>query len=350
VFVTGCHRSGTSLLASLLHGLVCDEDPSARGGDLELKLENPLGFFESQRLVQANEALFDLIGRTWDTPPLLAPRWDQAPCLHELQRLRSRLSFYALEQCWVDKDPRLCITYPAYLHILLRRVPLVVALREPLAVATSLYARNGFSLNRGLVIWLLYNYHIASQLNADDLLVFYDHLLCLEDPEQGCMLHNEIDGFLERQGHPRPEISRWKELLQRYLRPDYNRSDHALPGDVRNQVNPQLLEVCRIRFQSLQTADDNQQRLQVFREEFSAIPRVAFELVSRELMLPEAFHANHDTLNKQLEAQLHRTRAEIQEQNVLIKHQQHQLDLLYSSSSWRFTAPLRSIFDRMRRF
>ena len=38
---------------------------------------------------------------------------------------------YALDRNWVDKDPRLCITYPAFLHILLRRVPLVVALRDP---------------------------------------------------------------------------------------------------------------------------------------------------------------------------------------------------------------------------
>ena len=51
VFVTGCHRSGTSLLASLMHGLVTGEDPRHRRGDLDLKLENPLGFFESQRLV-----------------------------------------------------------------------------------------------------------------------------------------------------------------------------------------------------------------------------------------------------------------------------------------------------------
>ena len=36
--------------------------------------------------------------------------------------------FMRLERSWVDKDPRLCITYPAYLHILLRRIPLVVAL------------------------------------------------------------------------------------------------------------------------------------------------------------------------------------------------------------------------------
>ena len=40
----------------------------------------------------------------------------------------------------VDKD-HVCITYSAYLHILLRRIRVVP--QEPLVVATSLHARNG---------------------------------------------------------------------------------------------------------------------------------------------------------------------------------------------------------------
>ena len=103
---------------------------------------------------------------------LLPACWDQSPLFDALQSHRSRLSFYALQQSWVDKDPRLCVTYPAYLHILLRRIPIVVALREPLAVATSLHARNGFSLNHGFVLWWIYNHHIASQLCSDDLLIY----------------------------------------------------------------------------------------------------------------------------------------------------------------------------------
>ena len=149
-----------------MHGLVTGEDPRHRRGDLELKLENPLGFFESERLVEINNALLDELGCQWNRPPLLPACWDKPPLLDALQPHRSRLSVYALERSWVDKDPRLCITYSAYLHILLRRIPLVIALREPLAVATSLHARNGFSLNRGLVLWWIYNHHIASQLSS----------------------------------------------------------------------------------------------------------------------------------------------------------------------------------------
>ena len=203
VFVTGCHRSGTSLLASLMHGLVTGEDPRQRCGDLELKLENPLGFFESERLVEINEDLLEFLGCEWDRPPLFPSCWDR-PLLDALQPYRSRLSVYALEGGWVDKDPRLCITYPAYLHILLRRIPLVVALREPLAVATSLHARNGFSLNRGLVLWWIYNHHIASQLCSEDLLLLYSDLLAFDDQS----LQQCLGPFLETHKHSRPSKDR----------------------------------------------------------------------------------------------------------------------------------------------
>ena len=43
-----------------MHGLVTGEDPRQRRGDLELKLENPLGFFESERLVETNDALLQV--------------------------------------------------------------------------------------------------------------------------------------------------------------------------------------------------------------------------------------------------------------------------------------------------
>ena len=53
-----------------MHGLVTGEDPRQRCGDLESKLENPLGFFESERLVETNDVASSP-GRRWDRPPLL---------------------------------------------------------------------------------------------------------------------------------------------------------------------------------------------------------------------------------------------------------------------------------------
>ena len=48
-----------------MHGLVTGQDPRRRRGDLELKLENPLGFFESERLVEINDGLLDALGCQW---------------------------------------------------------------------------------------------------------------------------------------------------------------------------------------------------------------------------------------------------------------------------------------------
>ena len=105
-----------------LHGLVTGQDRKRRD-DLELKLENPLGFFESKSLVQINDSLFEILGCEWIgllfyllLGPALPARF--------LQSQRNKLETYALGHAWVDKDPRLCITYSAYLHI--SPYPLVV--------------------------------------------------------------------------------------------------------------------------------------------------------------------------------------------------------------------------------
>ena len=144
-----------------MHGLVTGQDPRHRRGDLEMKLENPMGFFESERLVQINDGLLQSLGSQWDRPPLLPVSWDQPPLLAELQLQHDRLASYALEHSWVDKDPRLCITYPAYLHILLR---LYLWCWRADASGNFLHARNGFSLNRGLVMWWIYNHHRLTAL------------------------------------------------------------------------------------------------------------------------------------------------------------------------------------------
>ena len=223
-----------------MHGLVTGEDPRQRLGDLDQKLENPLGFFESERLVETNDALLQALGCQWDRPPLLPSCWDLPPLLEALQPHRSRLSAYALEKCWVDKDPRLCITYSAYLHILLRRIPLVVALREPLAVAASLHARNGFSLNYGLVLWWIYNHHISSQLCSEDLLLLYSDLLAIDDQS----LQQRLGPFLELHRHSRPSKDLARALIEKLIRPELNRSETAINDQSRARVNPLLLEIC----------------------------------------------------------------------------------------------------------
>ena len=321
-----------------MHGLVTGEDPRQRRGDLELKLENPLGFFESERLVEINDVLLEELGCQWDRPPLLPACWDKPPLLDSLHPHRSRLSVYALERSWVDKDPRLCVTYSAYLHILLRRIPLVISLREPLAVATSLYARNGFSMNRGLVLWWIYNHHMAAQLCSEDLLIPYSDLLNFDDQSfQQC-----LGPFLEFHKHSRPSDDHVRALIATLIRPEFNRAEDVINAESRARVHPLLLGVCERTYEIIVSASD---KITSYQEHFNSLPRAVLECSARDQLLPEADFSL-------LQRRLHSLESETQnlafyleqrEQDCASLHRQ--LSDLQSSHSWKITAPIRALLD-----
>ena len=324
-----------------MHGLVTGEDPRHRRGDLDLKLENPLGFFESERLVETNEALFEILGCSWDRPPLLTSCWDRPPLFEALQPLRSRLSAYALERSWVDKDPRLCITYSAYQHILLRRIPLVVTLREPLAVAASLYARNGFSLNHGLVLWWIYNHHIASNLCSEDLLLLYSDLLAFDDQS----LQQCLGPFLEHHRHSMPSNDQARALISKLIRPELNRSEIAINNQNSDRINPLLLQVCDNAYRNIAKVRD---RLQGYQDHFNFLPRAVLESSVREQVLSES---DYSSINKRLYC------VEAENQNLVFSLEQRERDCeslqrqaadLQSSHSWKITAPLRALGNFFR--
>ena len=324
-----------------MHGLVTGQDPRQRRGDLEQKLENPLGFFESERLVTLNESLLQALGCNWDRPPLLPASWDQPPLLDALQSQRGTLSSYALEKAWVDKDPRLCITYSAYLHILLRRIPLVVSLREPLAVAASLHLRNGFSLNRGLVLWWIYNHHIASQLCSGDLLVPYETLLTTNDKD----LQQLLGPFLEFHNHQRPSDDCSRGLISSLLKPELNRAENALNAQSRARIHPLLHTICENAYQRI-TYSSN--LLLSFQEQFNSLPRVVLECSARDHLLPESEVSSLICRLNSIQADLQNLGSSLEQRDRECIVLQNQLKDLQSSRSWKITAPFRALGDFFR--
>ena len=223
-------------------------------------------FFESERLVDINEGLLQRLQVGSASAHLLA---GISPLLNSLHSQRTQLSSYALEDAWVDRT-RLCITYPAYLHILLRRIPLVVALREPLDVATSLHARNGFSLNHGLILWWIYNHHIASQLCPRDLLITYRTLLDFDNHR----LQHLLGPFLENHNLRRPSDRHAGELISFLLKPQFNRAEDALNAESRTRIHPLLLDICQGAYISTAQSTD---QLNCFKEQFNFLPRVVLD-------------------------------------------------------------------------
>ncbi len=180
MFVAGCHRSGTSYLTSLLSEILEYE----RSSDMEQTVDNPRGYFESTFLGPLNESLLSLSGCTWDRPPLTPVNWTQGKYLEVATQKKSEFAEYSLSDSWVDKDPRLSITFPFYKHILLKRTSLLIPIRDPAEVALSLHYRDGFPLGKGLLIWYLYNRHCSRNIDIEtDQIFSYEGLISSSSSE-----------------------------------------------------------------------------------------------------------------------------------------------------------------------
>jgi len=194
MFVIGCHRSGTSLLASIISHCLGEK----RTGDLDAVVDNPRGFFESSRLREFNDNILKKCGFSWDRPPLQPLAWSFGDRIQHLIPARVLFADYATQNNWVDKDPRLSISYGAFLHILLKPTPLAFSLRHPWAVARSLQVRDGMDQERGLMLWLLYNRHASRYLKANDLIIHYENLLPNNGNASGDSSLKAIEQFLQQ--------------------------------------------------------------------------------------------------------------------------------------------------------
>ena len=340
VFVTGCHRSGTSLLASLLHGAHGVELPLAEPR-LEAQIDNPRGFFESKRIVELNDELLSLLGSEWNTPPLQAPTWNAPSFISALAPWRSSLSGYALSSRWIDKDPRLCITYPAYLHLLLKRVPLAAVVRHPLSVAASLFARDGMPLEQGLALWYLYNHHLAASLQEDDFLVAYEQLMTLDDPSSFPAVRAAILEFVERNGHSVASVSEFQSHINQRLCRHLDRSASSLPASIGSGISQRLLSCCLRSYNSV--VENPILSVPSFQVAFDSLPRPVLTAIAAPSLISPTRYRHALEENLRLVSENERTRAQYYDALS-------QLSLIQASTTWRVTSPLRRWKDRLTRF
>lgn len=371
MFVAGCHRSGTSLMAAVLGELLVRLRPDApvaalvERSDLEPTLDNPGGFFESPQLRLLNDELLALAGCAWDRPPLLEVDWASLVPQARWEQARDELRLLALDCHWVDKDPRLALTYRAWTHVLLRRIPLVVVLRDPLEVAASLYSRNGkgWQLDRGLVLWFLYNHHLALVAQPDDWLVEYSQLLTASES-----VPTELSRWLQSQGLAGATFSLCAEVLSLSVDPSLQRSAATLDAiPAHCQASAPLLACCTQAYERVCSATDD--RLSCFVACFQDLPRPVLEAACSHgdwLGLGATAQDQITALQRSLEQEqqacvdeqqqrehsftthLEEHRALIAQQQDQIRQQQEQLASLYHSLSWRSTAPLRRLLALLR--
>lgn len=118
--------------------------------------ENPKGFWEQLPVRNLNDFLLQSLGAAWDNPHDFAIDRLDDRSRFDFFRLAERLiSRFRGDVPWAIKDPRLSLTLDAWRPLLDDPVVLLV-FRNPVEVASSLKARNGFPLEYGLALWEKY--------------------------------------------------------------------------------------------------------------------------------------------------------------------------------------------------
>ncbi len=177
--VLGMHRSGTSAVAQALALAGADLPRNLMPGDAH----NERGYFEPWKIAQFNDLRLRAVGSAWDDalvyPYRELTRRDERTWLN-----RAGVLFddeYGPAARPLLKDPRVTVLLPFWreaLRDLEVGIECVIAVRNPLAVARSLTRRDGFTMEKSLLIWC--GYMLAAEAYSRGLprvFVDYDRLL-----------------------------------------------------------------------------------------------------------------------------------------------------------------------------
>lgn len=343
--ILGMHRSGTSLLARISNLL---------GANIGNKLlapqtDNPTGFWELQKIQEIHDELLSTLGLSWYSLGNLPSDWLHQP---EVQASKRRL-LNAVQVELMDaelpciKDPRICRLIPlweevfqqlnwepSYLHVA----------RNPVEVAQSLKARDGFVFRKSYLLWLRHvleaerytRDRTRSFVGYDDLLKDWRQVMNLVWPRLGLGVLKVKDSVAEEIDHfIRPELNHYQadaECIQTEERPS-------------TLVN-ETFRACMVARQS-----DNSETKQEFSRIRSVIAETAclYEpiLVDTKQRLAEQndrTEAELKSLETQHSAALARVEqltADVNHLNNNIAQRDNAINSILSSTSWRLTSPLR---------
>lgn len=150
------HRSATSLVAKALH----EQDVHMGDRLLGAGKGNPHGHFECREAVTINDLLLARHGGSWDKPPQVS------------SELVTEVAAYVAKRSdrpmWGVKDPRLAVTWPAWLpHLEHVDLHVQAVWRNPDEIAASLARRDGTDLVRAKA--LAEHYHDSMSAMMDEV-------------------------------------------------------------------------------------------------------------------------------------------------------------------------------------
>lgn len=130
--------------------------------------DNRLGNRENLEVLTLNESVLAQSGGTWKSPPqAIAPSIEQIAA-----RDRILNEFIGGARPWMFKDPRTLLTLTFWKDAI-ADVQLIGIVRNPISVAESLNARDGFAVEAGLRLWRHYNELLLKAAQRYDVPILY---------------------------------------------------------------------------------------------------------------------------------------------------------------------------------
>ena len=252
ILVLGMHRSGTSAITRSLEVLGVNLGDRLRTP----RSENPKGFWEDLDFNDINAEVLKHFGLDWHTLGYITPDELRSDRLEPLMSRATDFLRTRLEKCSVLglKDPRASRILPFW-DAVFQRLDImpcyVIASRNPLCIAESLKARDGFPLMKGVLLWLEYMLGSLSHSSSSPrIVVEYDCVL--DDPER--------------------ELSRMAQALHLPFHPDEN--------TFAEYSNNFLSKSLRSTNFSLQNLLDEQHIPSIIKKLYSVVYKTAHENIS----------------------------------------------------------------------
>jgi hypothetical protein len=146
--VLGMHRSGTSCLTGLL------ETTGLWAGEVNRRAKhNRKGNLENEKVRFLNDHILNQFNGSWDNPPKRIELDKIDP-----EAIRSLLESFRGRGKWLLKDPRLLLTWEAWLPLLPDH-QIIGVFRHPFSTACSLNVRSFqlATIKKGVRLWSHYN-------------------------------------------------------------------------------------------------------------------------------------------------------------------------------------------------
>jgi hypothetical protein len=155
ICITGMHCSGTSATARIVNLLGVDFGSPDVG--TQTYRTNTKGLWEHRGLRKVAQDVLKTLGGSWDDPPTLEPGWHMARTLdvHRAAAIKVVEREFGQSPLWGWKDPRSALLMPFWGSIL-GPLRVVICIRSPNDVASSLAKWDGIDRDRAMALWTRY--------------------------------------------------------------------------------------------------------------------------------------------------------------------------------------------------